>query len=59
MFAPLPCRRIALLVGGDLIALLTFAAIGRASHGEHLGPAAIVMTALPFVIGEHSWFKAA
>jgi len=48
--------RIALLVGGDLIALLTFATIGRASHGEHLGPADIIFTALPFVIG---WFTAA
>jgi hypothetical protein len=28
------CRRALLLLGGDLVALLLFAAIGRSNHGE-------------------------
>ena len=46
----------ALLAGGDLSVLLVFAAIGRASHGEPLGPADLMGTALPFALG---WFPAA
>ena len=48
-------RRIAVLVSGDALAFLAFAAIGRGSHGE-TGLAAIpqvILTALPFAIG---WF---
>ena len=45
------CRRIALLVGGDLSALLIFAAIGRANHGESLDPASVVSVAWPFIAG--------
>lgn len=45
----------AALVAGDAIALLAFAAIGRASHGESLGAGDLFATALPFMIG---WFGA-
>lgn len=48
--------RAALLVAGDALALLVFATIGRASHGEASGLAALaqtVETAAPFVVG---WF---
>ncbi len=43
---------------GDAIVFLTFAGIGRASHGEAVASAAIrtVGTALPFLAG---WFAAA
>lgn len=41
------------LAAGDLLALLTFAAIGRSNHGEGLDIASIVTTAAPFVL---SWF---
>jgi hypothetical protein len=47
-------RRTALLVAGDLVALLAFAAIGRRSHGEAAGFAAaleVVRTAAPFIGG--------
>jgi hypothetical protein len=49
-------RRIALLVSGDALAFLIFAAIGRSSHGEAHGLAAlpqIALTALPFAA---AWF---
>jgi FtsH-binding integral membrane protein len=35
----------------DLVWVLVFAGIGRASHGESVGPAGIVTTAWPFVVG--------
>jgi hypothetical protein len=47
-------KRTAALVAGDIVALLIFAAIGRRSHGEASGLAAVgevAQTALPFVIG--------
>lgn len=46
--------RTAALVAGDVVALLVFAAIGRRSHGEAAGLAAILevgRTALPFIVG--------
>lgn len=52
--APSERRRTALLVAGDLVALLAFAAIGRRSHGEAAGFAAaleVVRTAAPFIGG--------
>jgi len=42
------------LAGGDVVALLVFAAIGRGSHGEPIGPAAfgeVLYTAAPFLVG--------
>ncbi len=48
--------RIAILVVGDAIAFLVFAAIGRSSHGEAAGLTAIpqiALTAAPFAAG---WF---
>ncbi len=52
-------RRIMLLVVGDALALMIFAAIGRASHGEEAGLTALAQvaeTAAPFMIG---WFAVA
>jgi hypothetical protein len=49
-------RRIITLVAGDAIAFLVFAAIGRGSHGEATGLAAIpqiALTAAPFAA---AWF---
>src|SRR5436309_15301462 len=49
-------RRIATLVVGDALAFLVFAAIGRSSHGEATGLAAIpqiALTAAPFAA---AWF---
>ncbi len=49
-------RRVALLLLGDALAFLIFAAIGRGSHGEAHGLAAlpqIALTALPFAA---AWF---
>jgi hypothetical protein len=49
-------RRIAILVIGDALVFLIFAAIGRRSHGEAAGFGAllqIAQTAAPFAIG---WF---
>lgn len=49
-------RYIAVLASGDLLAFLAFSAIGRGSHGEATGLAAIpavIMTAVPFAI---AWF---
>jgi hypothetical protein len=51
--------RLALLVAGDALAFLAFAAIGRASHSEAAGIdalAQIAYTAAPFAAG---WFLAA
>lgn len=47
-------RRTAILVAGDVAALLIFAAIGRRSHGQAAGLDAIVevtRTAAPFLLG--------
>jgi hypothetical protein len=52
-------RRAAALAGGDALALLLFAAIGRSSHGEDSGLGALLQvagTAAPFVAG---WFLTA
>lgn len=45
------CRRLALLVGGDTLALLLFAAIGRRNHGEGLQLLQTLNTAVPFLVG--------
>lgn len=47
-------RRKAVLVGGDTLALLTFAAIGRGSHGESLDLGSVLSVAWPFLAGERS-----
>jgi hypothetical protein len=52
-------RRSALLAAGDALAFMIFAALGRASHSEAAGLAAILQvaeTAAPFAIG---WFVVA
>ncbi len=52
-------QRTAILVAGDIVALLIFAAIGRRSHGEAAGLGAILevaRTAAPFILG---WMIAA
>jgi Protein of unknown function (DUF3054) len=49
-------RRVAALAAGDTVMFLLFAALGRRTHGEASGPAAlaqIALTALPFALG---WF---
>ena len=49
-------RHIAVLALGDMLVFLAFAAIGRGSHGEATGLAAIpqvILTAAPFAI---AWF---
>jgi hypothetical protein len=51
--------RTAALVGGDVVALMVFAAIGRGSHGEAAGLGAVgevARTAAPFLVG---WLLAA
>lgn len=56
--------RLATLMAGDIIALLVFAAIGRRSHGEATGLAALAAlasTAAPFIGGwlaTAPWFGA-
>lgn len=35
----------------DLVSVLVFAAIGRASHGEDLGPVGLARTTWPFAVG--------
>ena len=35
----------------DLLLVLVFAAVGRASHGEDVGPVGLVTTAWPFAAG--------
>ncbi len=42
-----PPLRIAL----DLVLVVVFSVIGRASHGEVLSPAGILLTAWPFLVG--------
>jgi hypothetical protein len=52
-------RSVSLLVAGDALAFLVFAAIGRSSHGEAAGLDAVlqvVATAAPFAVG---WFAVA
>ncbi len=54
-----PVRRILLLVLGDAIVFLVFAAVGRRSHGEAAGVNALLQiawTAAPFAAG---WFLVA
>ncbi|HZC79217.1 MAG TPA: DUF3054 domain-containing protein, partial [Ktedonobacterales bacterium] len=49
----------AALAAGDTLMFLLFAALGRRTHGEASGPAAlaqIALTALPFALG---WFLVA
>ena len=46
-----PCRRRAILLGGDTAVLFLFAAIGRRNHGEGLQLAETFNTALPFLVG--------
>jgi len=49
----------AILVIGDILVFLVFAAVGRRSHGEEAGLTAafqVVMTAVPFILG---WFLVA
>src|SRR5258706_14769302 len=49
-------RRVAVLVAGDTLMFLLFAVLGRRTHGEASGPAAlgqIAFPALPFAVG---WF---
>src|SRR5262245_6936250 len=56
---PSRVRHGALLVAGDALAFLIFSAIGRASHSEAAGLAALAQiaeTAAPFAIG---WFAVA
>ncbi|XP_018810429.2 uncharacterized protein LOC108983295 [Juglans regia] len=48
--------RVALLAGGDVLALLLFAAIGRFSHGFSVFDAETLRTADPFIAG---WFLSA
>jgi hypothetical protein len=48
--------RIALIVGGDVSALLLFAAVGRGSHGEVMSLVSVAGTAAPFLAG---WLGAA
>lgn len=40
-----------MLAGGDLTALLLFAAAGRRGHGESLDLISVLKTAAPFLIG--------
>jgi DUF3054 family protein len=52
-------RRSAMLAAGDALAFIVFAAVGRASHSEAAGLAAILQvaeTAAPFAIG---WYMVA
>ncbi|KAK9798557.1 hypothetical protein WJX73_004658 [Symbiochloris irregularis] len=48
-------RRKATLYAGDSVSILTFAAIGQASHGHHLDPVSTLGVAGPFLLG---WFAA-
>ncbi|CAK0753841.1 hypothetical protein CVIRNUC_002251 [Coccomyxa viridis] len=48
--------RKALLVGGDALALLAFAAVGRRNHGESLNIGSIFSVAWPFLAG---WYGSA
>jgi hypothetical protein len=44
------------LAAGDVLAIMTFAAIGRGNHGEGMFLGDVFGTALPFLIG---WFATA
>lgn len=44
-------RQVALLAGGDVLALLMFAAIGRFSHGFSVFDPETLRTADPFIAG--------
>lgn len=46
-----PRSRVAFLVGGDIIVLLAFAAIGRLSHGMSVVDWDALRTADPFIAG--------
>lgn len=46
------CRRVALLAGGDVLALLLFSAIGRFSHGFSVVDVETLRTADPFIAGK-------
>lgn len=51
--------RVVLLIAGDVVSFLVFAGVGRQSHGESSGVAAlaqIAVTAFPFALG---WFLVA
>lgn len=55
----LPDARTLILVAGDAVSFVVFAALGRSSHGEAAGLDAIVQTvgtAIPFALG---WFLVA
>ena len=54
IMAPVLRRWITALVGGDVLVLFLFAAIGRASHGESIDLIGTGTTALPFIGGETS-----
>lgn len=45
-----------IVLAGDVVLLVAFAAIGHSNHGETEAPSAVLMTALPFLVG---WFLAA
>lgn len=54
-----PDSRTLILVAGDALSFVVFAALGRSSHGEAVGLGAIVQvvgTAIPFALG---WFLVA
>lgn len=51
IFGMLYFSRVALLAGGDVLALLLFAAIGRFSHGFSVFDAETLRTADPFIAG--------
>lgn len=42
---------VTLAAGTDVLAVLVFAAIGRNSHGEMVGPFEVFTTASPFLVG--------
>lgn len=48
--------RVALLAGGDVLALLLFSAIGRFGHGFSVFDLETLRTADPFIAGTHVCF---
>lgn len=48
--------RVALLAGGDVLALLLFSAIGRFGHGFSVYDFETLRTADPFIAGTHVFF---
>ena len=48
--------RVALLAGGDVLALLLFSAIGRFGHGFSVFDLETLRTADPFIAGTHVFF---